>query len=280
MISFTIDLEDPTEAYEPEGRYAASTRHILDLCDEYRCRATFFTVGRIAERSPTLIRDIASRGHEIGYHSRNHVPLTKEDPERFRDEAKRDKARLEELAGKSVNGFRAPAFSLTQKTLWAVDVLKEIGFAYSSSIMPTWVSRYGFPGAPRTPFRWPNGLIELPLPVGTLGPLTLPYLGGIYMFSTSFWLVKMFARQAGAGEILWTYAHPYDFDKDERFIVRLHGSVLASSILWMARGVAEKKIRKVLDLGVGPPLGSRIQSVGMDCIYTPPAPGPDQISAA
>ena len=258
MITFTIDLEDPTEEYDLHGRYVLMTRRILDLCDRMKCRATFFTVGYVARAVPDLIKDINTRGHEVAYHSHAHVPLTKEDPERFRRESREDKDFIEQLIGKPITGFRAPAFSLTPQTLWAVNILGELGFKYSSSIMPTKLSRYGFSSAPRTPFRWPNGLIELPLPVGNLGPLPVPFLGGIYMYALPLPLVTLLAKQAGPDEILWTYTHPYDFDSDEKFIPDLHGSLWASSILWLARHVAEKKIGKVLELGSSAPLGERI----------------------
>src|SRR5580698_7891709 len=170
-ITLTIDLEDPTERHEPDGRYVAMTRRILDMCDELKCRATFFVIGRVAEAMPSLVQDIASKGHEIAYHSHAHVALTEEDPARFHSETRADKDRLQQLTGKSVDGFRAPNFSLTPKSRWAVDVLGELGFRYSSSIMPTGISLYGFTNAPVTPFRWPNGLIEFPLPVAGLAAM-------------------------------------------------------------------------------------------------------------
>jgi polysaccharide deacetylase family protein (PEP-CTERM system associated) len=258
VITLTIDLEDPTERYAPDGRYVAMTRHILDLCDKAGRRATFFTVGRIAETAPQLIKDIAAKGHEIAWHSHAHIPLTEEIPARFRREGRDDKERLEQLAGKSVIGFRAPRFSLTPKTLWALDILSELGFRYSSSIMPTRISLYGFPDAPRAMFKWQNGLTELPLPVANGGPIPVPYLGGIYLYAMPFPLVRRWAAHAEPNEILWTYAHPYDFDRDEPLRRMPHTSYKASFILWMARGIAEKKIRKVLTLGDAPPLGERI----------------------
>jgi len=83
--------------------------------------------------------------------------------------------------------------------------------------MPTNISRYGFPGTPRIPFLWPNGMIELPLPVAALGPLRVPYLGGIYLYALPFWAVHFLLRRADPKELLWTYAHPYDFDAEEAF---------------------------------------------------------------
>jgi peptidoglycan-N-acetylglucosamine deacetylase len=258
-ITLTIDLEDSTLRYAPDGRYVLMTRRILDLCDALEERkATFFTVGRVAQAAPQLIRDIAARGHEIAYHSRNHVSLTKEDPARFRQESAEDKDRLEQLAGKSVIGFRAPRFSLTPQSLWALDVLSELGFRYSSSIMPTEVSLFGFPEAKQTPFAWPNGMIEFPLPVAVLGKYRLPYLGGIYLYTMPLFAVRAFLERAGADEVLWTYAHPYDFDAGEHFMRMANTPWWISFVLWQARRVAPKKICKILGMSAARPLCERL----------------------
>jgi peptidoglycan-N-acetylglucosamine deacetylase len=262
MITLTIDLEDPTGLYEPDGRYVMLTRRMLDMCSKLRRRATFFTVGQVAAAAPELIKDIAAKGHEIGFHSHAHIPLTEEIPARFRRESRDDKDRLEQLTGTGVTGFRAPRFSLVPKSLWALDVLGELGFLYSSSIMPTDISLFGFPKAPHTPFLWPNGLIELPLPVAQCGRIRVPYLGGIYLYAMPLALVQRWIDQAGKREVLWTYAHPYDFDHEEPFQRMPHTSHWVSFILWAARRVAEKKIREVLNFGDAPPLGERVETDG------------------
>jgi polysaccharide deacetylase family protein (PEP-CTERM system associated) len=245
-ITFTIDLEDPTERYAPDGRYIALTQDILDLCDSLGRKATFFTIGRIAESAPQLLRNIAARGHEIAYHSHNHVSLTREQPERFKRESARDKDRLEQLTGQKVIGFRAPRFSLTPQSLWALDILGELGFRYSSSIMPTDASLFGFPDMPRVPFAWPNGMTEFPVPVATIGKYPVPYLGGIYLYSMPFFVSRLFLSRAGAGEVLWTYTHPYDFDRDEKFARMPHTPLWISLVLWLARRRAATKICRVL----------------------------------
>jgi polysaccharide deacetylase family protein (PEP-CTERM system associated) len=264
MISFTIDLEDPTGRYEPDGRYVAMTRRILAMCDEFRRPATFFVVGRVAQAVPDLVKEIASRGHEVAYHSHAHVPLTQEEPDRFRRESREDKDRLAQLAGKNVAGFRAPCFSLTPKSVWTLDVLAELNFLYSSSIMPTGISRFGFKNTPRTPFLWPNGMIELPLPVGSLGSLRVPYLGGIYLYAMPWKLTKHWIARAGKDEILWTYTHPYDFDREEKFKPIPDTPLWISLVLWLARRKAEAKIWKILGLGQGVTLGQRVTERGLD----------------
>lgn len=267
MITLTIDLEDPTGLYEPDGRYVSMTRKMLDLCDELGRCATFFTIGQIAEAAPKLIKDIAARGHEIAFHSHAHVPLTEEIPARFRRESRDDKDRLEQLTGKNVTGFRAPRFSLTPRSLWALDVLGELSFRYSSSVMPTNISLFGFAHAPAAPFLWPNGIVELPLPVASWGPLRVPYLGGIYLYAMPFALVRRWIAEAGTDQILWTYAHPYDFDREEDFRRMPHTSHWVSFILWAARRVAERKIREVLNFGDAPTLGEKISGIELEKLY-------------
>ncbi len=248
-ISFTVDLEDPTGAYAAGGRYVPMTYRILELCESLGGRkATFFTVGRAAQACPQLIKDIALRGHEIGYHSHNHVSLTEEERARFFIESKDDKDRLEQLSGTRVIGFRAPRFSLTPGSIWALDVLAELGFKYSSSIMPTPVSLYGFPGVKRTPFTWANGMVEFPQPVAAVGKMRIPYLGGIYLYEMPMVAVRHFLSKALPDEVLWTYAHPYDFDAGQPFSRMPDTPLWVSLVLWEARRRAAKKITEVLKM--------------------------------
>lgn len=257
-ITFTIDLEDPTDCYLPTGRYVAMTERILDLCDTTNRKATFFTVGRVAEAAPALIRAIASRGHEIAYHSHAHKSLTAEDLARFRRECGEDKDRFEQLTGQALIGFRAPRFSLTPQSLWVLDILGDLGFRYSSSIMPTEISLFGFPDAPQTPFAWPNGMIEFPLPVVRLGKYRLPYLGGIYCYTLPGFLLRFFLSQSHVDEVLWTYTHPYDFDREEKFVPLSGAPLWVSLVLWLARRRAFAQIRAILNFGNAPPLRERI----------------------
>ena len=126
------------------------------------------------------MKEIASGGHEIGLHSYHHTPLTETDPDTFRREIGAARAFMEDLAGHAVVGFRAPDLLARRVDTWVTDVLAELGFAYSSSVLPARSPLYGYPGRPRVPHRWPSGLLELPCPVADVGPITNPYLGGIY----------------------------------------------------------------------------------------------------
>ncbi|MDD5585816.1 MAG: polysaccharide deacetylase family protein [Alphaproteobacteria bacterium] len=260
-VSLTVDLEDLAGVYAPDGRYAAMAQKLLDFCDAVQRRATFFTVGRVAETAPDLVKAIAARGHEIAYHTHNHVPLTQENPQRFRHESSIDKMRIEQLSGRPVTGFRAPCFSLTPKTLWALDVLAELGFRYSSSIMPTNISRFGFPNAPREPFQWPNGMIELPLPVANVGPLRVPYLGGVYLYALPFFMVRRWIKRAGPDKCLWTYTHPFDFDVEAPFERSPGTPAWISLIMWSLRHRAENKIRRVIGMPDAKTLEDRVAAL-------------------
>ena len=124
-----------------------------------------------------------------------------------------DRVFLEQLIGQDIVGFRAPRFSLVPRSSWAVDVLKDIGFTYSSSVMPTTLALYGYPGVPTQPFAWDNGLIEFPVPLVSLGGRKIPYLGGIYLYLSPKWLTDRWMSDCRAEEVLWTYMHPYDVEQ-------------------------------------------------------------------
>lgn len=258
-ITLTIDLEDVSGRYEADGRHVALTRRILALCSELNCKATFFVVGKLAQASPLLIREIAAQGHEIASHSHAHCPLNLDSRDVVVTDLREDKDRLEQLAGQAVVGYRAPCFSLTSSTRWVVDALHEAGYLYSSSVMPTWISRHGMPDAPAAAFRWPNGLVEFPLPTHKILGARLPYLGGIYLYAWPEWASFGWAKKALSDAVLWTYAHPYDFDRDEPWGRMPDTPLWASLILRMARCVAERKVRNlILACGAAAPLKDRL----------------------
>ncbi len=259
-VTLTIDLEDASGRYEPEGRYVGLTRRILALCGEHRCKATFFVVGRVAEAAPSLIREISAQGHEIASHSHAHCPLTLDTRDHVARTLRADQDRLQQLTGQAIVGYRAPCFSLTPETRWAAEVLAESGFLYSSSVMPTSISRHGYPQAPATAFRWPCGLVEFPLPTHEVAGLRLPYLGGIYLYAWPGFLSVRWARRARPESVLWTYAHPYDFDRDEPWGRMPDTPLWVSSVLRLARCVAEKKVGNLLSVcGTAAPLKDRLE---------------------
>jgi peptidoglycan-N-acetylglucosamine deacetylase len=263
-ITFTLDLED----YAPAGTPARANLivpRVLELLSEHAVTGTFFIVGELAEAEPALVRAIAAAGHEIALHGYRHVPLPRLDPPTFRADTARGRALLEDLAGAPVTGFRAPTFSLVPESRWAVDELTELGFAYSSSVLPARSPLYGWPGQPRHPFRWPGGLVELPCPVAEVGAfgrrVANPYLGGVYFRVLPWTAVRLGLARSRADEVLWLYCHPYDFDPDEPFVPRGDVGRLGNRLLWLNRSRMARRVARVLAGRAGPPLRTRAEIV-------------------
>ncbi len=235
-VTFTVDVEDP----RPRGSrhpatFGSATDMLLTTLARNRVHGTFFVVGELATVAPSLLRRIAAAGHEIALHSLDHQPLTRLTPKQFARDTRRAKSMLEEVCGCHVVGYRAPVFSLVPESVWVTPILTELGFSYSSSVLPAKNPLFGFPGAPRMPFRWPDGLLELPAPIARFGPLELPFLGGIYLRYLPLGFVrKQLAAVSEPGA--WSYCHPYDVDVKQPFFVMRDTAVWVSFLLWLRRG--------------------------------------------
>jgi polysaccharide deacetylase family protein (PEP-CTERM system associated) len=199
------------------SRVEGATLRLLDAFEARGQRATFFVLGWVAERRPQLVREIARRGHEIACHGYGHELVYEIGPAAFRADLRRARAAIEDAAGRSPCGYRAPSYSVTRESLWALEILAEEGFGYDSSIFPIRHPRYGIPGFPRQPLRLrlPGGLSlrEFPLTTLALGPLTLPLAGGAYLRflppALFRWGWRRLAR-SGAPAVL--YLHPWEVD--------------------------------------------------------------------
>ena len=154
----------------PTERVVSATRVLLDLLDETGTKATFFVLGRVAETFPDLVREVAGRGHELGTHGHGHFRVDALGPDRFREELRLSSDAIERVTGRRPRGHRAPEFSITTRTPWAFDVLREQGFVYDSSVFPIRHPRYGIPDAPVAPYDAVSGLRELPLATLDLRP--------------------------------------------------------------------------------------------------------------
>jgi polysaccharide deacetylase family protein (PEP-CTERM system associated) len=260
-VTFTLDLEDHREHGDDDVRYPRLTREVLEFLDAREARGTFFVVGEVAAAVPELVREIAARGHELALHGWRHVPLTELDPATFRADVTRGKELLEELGGVAVRGFRAPTFSLVPESRWAVDVLGDAGFTYSSSVLPAASPLFGDPTLPTTPFRWPNGLLELPCPVVRGGRWGLPYLGGVYLRALPRATSAGARAVVGRKQLLWIYCHPYDFDPDEPFWIVPDAGRIGSRLLWYNRRRTFAKVERILHGRAGRPLGERLHEV-------------------
>jgi polysaccharide deacetylase family protein (PEP-CTERM system associated) len=255
-VTFTLDLEDHRPDDRAPFRVPGLLDSILDFLDERGVVATVFVVGELAESNPDLVRSVADRGHEVALHAWRHVPLTELTPAALADDVARGKTVVESISGVEVVGFRAPIFSLVESTVWATDVLTDAGFTYSSSVLPARNPLFGFPGAPSDPFRWPSGLVELPCPVGGIGPLKVPHLGGVY-FRVLPPVVGRALRGAGDTAVPWLYCHPYDFDAGEEYWVVPDAGRLGSRLLWLNRARLFDRVDRLLRDGAGAPLRER-----------------------
>jgi polysaccharide deacetylase family protein (PEP-CTERM system associated) len=195
-------------------RVEANTRKILDMLRVGGIKATFFFLGWIAERYPQLVREVVSEGHEIASHGYGHELLYEMTPASFREDLRRSKELLEGITGSRILGYRGPSFSITPKSMWALDVLRDEGFLYDSSVFPiSGHDRYGFANCDTQPFRWPNGLLEIPLAVSRLRNFALPIAGGGYFRLFPYACFRMLLKRLNAnGHAFTFYLHPWELD--------------------------------------------------------------------
>ncbi len=276
-VTFTLDFEDLRTSPTQESRIEYATSKILDRLAELDIRGTIFCVADVAASEPGLIRRMTELGHEIAVHGYQHIPIDLLGEERFAEQTVRAKEILEDLSGQEILGFRAPQFSIVPETRWALDVLAEVGFTYSSSILPVATLMYGWPGTPMTPFRWPQGLVEIPCPVVRFMGVTIPYLGGAYMRVLPSFVGRRGVRTADPASVLWTYCHPWEFDPDEEFYVYEHGGWLVSRIGWINRGGMLGRVERSLRPASGPPLREVVAGLGDLPLFDPETPASRQV---
>lgn len=201
------------------SRVVASTRRLLDLFERHGARATFFVLGWVAERNGPLIREIADRGHEIACHGHEHDLVYDLGPDRFRADLRRARAAIEGAVGVGVRGYRAPSYSITRKSLWALEILAEEGFHYDSSIFPIRHHRYGIPDFVRHPVALElraGRLLEFPLTTLRVGRSNLPLAGGAYLrFVPAALFRRGFARLVRERRPTVLYLHPWEIDPDQ-----------------------------------------------------------------
>ena len=224
--ALTIDVEDyfQVSAFAPyiqrdewdarECRIERNVGRILELLGQRGIKATFFTLGWIAERYPQLVRDIVAGGHELASHGFGHERATDLSESAFTQDVQRAKMLLEDLAGLPVLGYRAPSFSIGTGNLWAFDVLARAGYRYSSSIYPIRHDHYGMPDSPRFAYKLTSGLLEIPITTLRMGNRNLPSSGGGYFrllpYALTRWMLRQVNQQDRESAIF--YFHPWEID--------------------------------------------------------------------
>ena len=224
--ALTIDLEDWYQGMQIDhGRWEAcedrvvrATERLLGLLDEVGAQATFFTLGRVAERHPELVRTVAAAGHEVATHGWSHSLVYEQSPGEFRDELRRSVELLESLTGAPVLGHRAAFFSITERAPWALPILAEAGLRYDSSVFPVRNWRYGNAGADRwrhTVHTDGGSIEEFPLPTVSVMGRPLPATGGAYFRIYPYAFTRRAIRSInGAGHPAAFYLHPWELDPD------------------------------------------------------------------
>ncbi len=203
-----------------ESRVVRNTERLLDIFDEFEVRSTFFVLGWVGERHPDLVNRIAQRGHEVASHGYAHRLVYDQTRKTFREDVRRAKGLLEEASGRQVLGYRAPSYSITPRSLWALDVLIEEGYQYDSSIFPIRHDRYGIPVSDRRPYRIERKsgyLIEVPGSTTQVGPLNLPVAGGGYFRILPYWWTRWGIDRVNRLEHRPAvfYLHPWEIDPDQ-----------------------------------------------------------------
>jgi polysaccharide deacetylase family protein (PEP-CTERM system associated) len=227
----TVDVEDyfqasafrkiaPPESWDRyQSRVERNTRKVLELLAEADLRSTFFVLGWVAERFPSLVREIQAAGHELGCHSYAHRLIYELTAAQFREDTRRARAVIEDAASAPVRAYRAPSFSITHRSLWALEILLECGFTVDSSIFPTRNHLYGIPSSPPGPFRiriQGADLLEFPLPVLKLGGYGLPFTGGAYLRLLPWRCqLSILNTMMNRSEPVIMYFHPWELDRDQ-----------------------------------------------------------------
>ena len=202
-----------------ESRVSANTQRLLELFAKHKVHATFFVLGCVAQQHPDIVRSIAAAGHEIASHGMSHAVITGLSREQFRAEARDSKALLEDLSGQQVIGFRAPSFSIVERTLWALDELLDAGYRWDSSIFPVRHPDYGMPsvGDVAHVIRENNGckLIEFPMSVARCAGVALPVSGGGYFRLLPWWMTRWGLRRIQQQRPFVFYLHPWETDPEQ-----------------------------------------------------------------
>jgi len=212
-LSGLIDPETWTE-FPPSVE--ENTMRILDLLEERQIKTTFFCLGWIARHHKDVIRRIHRMGHEIASHGYAHQVIYSQDRDNFRQDVSSAKNILEDIIGEAVIGYRAPTYSITHETLWALDILEDLGFIYDSSIFPIYHDNYGIPDAPRFPYRIPgSSLVEFPISTLKLGAINIPIAGGGYFRLLPYVLTRLGLKALSSHNRPFVfYIHPWELNPD------------------------------------------------------------------
>ncbi|MBD3245976.1 MAG: DUF3473 domain-containing protein [Candidatus Omnitrophica bacterium] len=226
------------------SRVVPNTRKILALLKRHRVRATFFVLGWVAEKFPELVREISTDGHEVASHGYRHELIFRQTAEEFRRDVREGKDLLENLIQKRVLGYRAPSWSLTQKSPWVYQILREEGIVYDSSVFPYYRYDGGFRDGETKPYQVDAGLWEFPVSTFRVAGQNIPFAGGGYFRLFPYRLIQYGVRRLNArGQPAMVYLHPWEFDPGQP---RFQASYLSSFRHYVNLHTTERKLDRLL----------------------------------
>lgn len=249
-----------------ESRVEGNVAKILSLLSLHGIHATFFVLGWVALKHPKLVKAIAAGGHEIASHGFGHEMITSQQPVQFREDVRRSKCILEDIIGKPVHGYRAPSFTITAQTQWALPILVEEGYLYDSSIFPVQHDRYGMPGADPWCHRIETAsgpLWEVPPSTIKMGPVRLPIAGGGYFRLYPYPVLRGLLKSAAAhGHPLVMYLHPWELDPDQP---RMEGSLVSRFRHYLNLRKTEARLEQLVKDFKFAPIRQAVEAVGRAC---------------
>lgn len=253
---FSVDLEDVRltlpNPYLYKNSVVKNTMQYLNWLDKNKFKCTFFTVGNIAQNHAELIQEIAHKGHEIACHTQNHIPLNKHTSSTFRKDLEENLNNLYKAGAKNITGFRAPVFSLTEETQWAYEILSDLKFTYSSSVLPAKNPLYGWESFGISPKRINGNIIEVPMTIARFGLLNIPYGGGVYFRALPNFIISLLSKKNEAvNNPLLGYFHPYDIDTEqERFMhAGINDSKFFNFLMYYNRSTVFDKLDHIVKKG-------------------------------
>ncbi|MBN1493561.1 MAG: DUF3473 domain-containing protein [Candidatus Omnitrophica bacterium] len=230
-----------------DSRLTVGLMRILRILDDHNAKATFFVLGCVAEKRPDVIRHIAERGHEIASHGYGHELVYKQTQEEYKKDVERSLQILGTLAQKKIRSYRAPCFSISRKTMWAYDVIKELGIEFDSSLFPMHHDHYGLPSKERYPYviKTQKGqLQEIPISTAEVLGKRIPFAGGGYFRMLPLWVIKKCMQQVNAAEqVVNMYFHPWEFDPEQP---RITTNALAAFRHYINLDKTESKLRAIM----------------------------------
>lgn len=273
---FTVDVEDWTADFPDltgrPSRLERPLRALLELLAEHKTRATLFFLVEAARRNAGLVREAIAAGHVVGLHGLEHRLIYEQAPAAFAAALRDGRRLLEDVAGCAVASYRAPYWSITPKSLWAIDAIAAAGFEVDSSIFPTKNHLYGIPEAPLDPYELAAGLLEIPPSVAQVAGRKVPFGGGFYLRALPLPATRWMARRRlDEGRHVLLYVHPWELDPDQPRDLPYASRMAKAIHYWDLSSTAPRLAALLREFGPFEPL-PRTRAAGADLI--PPGQTP------